>query len=118
MNKLVVASFLSELRREGRLVPLPVAEVLLLVASGVDNTSDLRLAMGSGDRQKLPQQTLYRYISSMTGRSKFVDGRWEKAAFIPPLLETRKHPHRHGEILSLSETGKQLINNYFDDPST
>jgi len=117
VDKLAVACFLSELRRKGRLVPLPVAEVLLLVASGVDNTSDLRLAMGSGDRKKLPQQSLYRYITSMTGRSKFVNGRWEQPAFNPPLLERRKHPHRPGELLSLSEKGKQLINDYFDTPS-
>jgi hypothetical protein len=106
-----LAGFLGALRQRNRAVPMPAAEALLLIASGIDNIPDLQQAMHDGEGRPLPPATVNRLISLLRGRARYQQGQWVESPFT--LLEVRRHPHRRGLQLQLSEAGIQLMKSYF-----
>lgn len=106
-----LAGFLGALRQRNRAVPMPAAEALLLIASGIDNIPDLQQAMRDGEGRPLPPATVNRLISLLRGRARYQRGQWVESPFT--LLDVRRHPHRRGLQLQLSEAGTQLIDSHF-----
>lgn len=109
-NKAIeVASILATLRRgtraAGAIITLPTTEVLLLVAGGVDHTSDLVKATGS-DRTQIT-----RALQFLQGQSFPNHGRIRVSPF--RLVECRKHPHRKGHQLRLAPEGIALLSPTF-----
>lgn len=106
-----LAGFLAALRQRNRAVPMPAAEALLLIASGIDNIPALQQAMRDPEGKPLPPATVNRLISLLRGRARYKQGRWVESPFT--LLDVRPHPHRRGLQLQLSDAGQQLISSYF-----
>lgn len=89
-------------------VSIGTVEALAWIAAGVDNTSDLGVAMGTPGRPQATATTS-RIVSALRGRDRLEHGQWVKAPF--QLVETRKHPHRRGLQLSLSPEATELLFN-------
>ena len=85
---------------------LIAAEVLLLVAGGVDCSRDLMEATGQPDRSQIT-----RAIQSLEGRTvpQGDGGRTQPYR----LLERRKHPHQAGHQLRLAPEGQALLRTVF-----
>jgi hypothetical protein len=110
---LQMAHFLAHLRTSGRGVPVNAAEALLLIAGGVDHVSDLGQAMTDEKGQPLSGSTAARLVGLLRGRARYAHGKWIESPF--SLVEIRRHPHRRGQQLKLSDQGKQLIGRFFPD---
>lgn len=108
-----MAHFLAHLRTGGRGVPVNAAEALLLIAGGVDHVSDLGKAMTDDKGQPLSSSTTARLVGLLRGRARYAHGKWIESPF--SLVEIRRHPHRRGQQLRLSEQGQQLISQFFPD---
>jgi hypothetical protein len=106
-----MAHFLAHLRTSGRGVPVNAAEALLLIAGGVDHVSDLGKAMTDDKGQPLSGSTTARLVSLLRGRARYAHGKWIESPF--SLIEIRRHPHRRGQQLRLSDQGQQLISQFF-----
>ena len=74
---------------------------VLLIAQGVDSTSELR------NRLECTPSQANRIVNCLKGRGRYRDGRWIDSPFC--LVEGRQHPHQRGQQLVLSSTGKQLL---------
>lgn len=101
--------FREHMKASGRHVghpPLVAAEALLWIAGGIDHGSDLAEAMG------MDHSTANRTIALLRGRTRWREGRSMPSPF--GLVELRKHPHRRGFQLSLTDEGKQLISSTFE----
>jgi hypothetical protein len=102
------AVFRDHMKSTGRHVghpPLVAAEALLWIAGGIDHGSDLADAMG------MDRSTANRTIALLRGRTRWREGRSMPSPF--GLVELRKHPHRRGFQLSLSDDGKALLASTF-----
>jgi hypothetical protein len=108
-----MAHFLAHLRTSGRGVPVNAAEALLLIAGGVDHVTDLGAAMTDEKGQPLSGSTAARLVGLLRGRARYAHGRWIESPF--SLVEIRRHPHRRGQQLKLSDQGQQLISQFFPD---
>jgi hypothetical protein len=108
-----MAHFLAHLRTSGRGVPVNAAEALLLIAGGVDHVSDLGRAMTDEQGQPLSGSTTARLVGLLRGRARYAHGRWIESPF--SLVEIRRHPHRRGQQLKLSDQGQELISQFFPD---
>jgi DNA-binding MarR family transcriptional regulator len=86
--------------------PLVAAEALLWIASGVDHPAELAQVMGT-DRS-----TVSRTVSLLRGRARFRNGKAVESPY--GLVDLRKHPHRRGYQLALSDNGKELIASTFE----
>jgi hypothetical protein len=111
-----MAHFLAHLRTSGRGVPVNAAEALLLIAGGVDHVSDLGAAMTDEQGQPLSGSTTARLVGLLRGRARYAHGKWIESPF--SLVEIRRHPHRRGQQLKLSDQGQQLISQFFPDAAT
>lgn len=60
--------------------------------------------------QPLPGATAARLVGLLRGRARYANGRWIESPF--SLVETRRHPHRGGQQLLLSDQGRQLLNRF------
>lgn len=109
-----VARFLSHLSVANRPVPVRCAEMLLLIASGVDHISEIRAAMVDHEGRMPDVATINRLMSQLKGRAVPKRGTWVESPF--SFVETRKHPHRQGYQLVLSDQGEQLLSTYFPKP--
>lgn len=101
--------FRDHMKTTGRHVghpPLVAAEALLWIAGGIDHGSDLADAMG------MDRSTANRTIALLRGRTRWREGRSMPSPF--GLVELRKHPHRRGFQLSLTQDGENLIASTFD----
>jgi hypothetical protein len=107
-----VAQFLGALRQKNRVVPIEIAEALLLIAAGIDNIPDLQRAMCDAEGNSLPPATVSRLIASLRGKARYHQGTWVESPY--SLLDVRPHPHRRGLQLRLSAVGQELISAYFD----
>lgn len=85
--------------------PMVAAEALLWIAGGVDHASELAKVMGTD------QSTACRTIALLRGRARWKQGKQMLSPF--GLVELRKHPHRRGHQLSLTNNGQQLIDSTF-----
>lgn len=112
---LQLARFLAHLRASGRGIPVNAAEALLLIAAGVDHVSDLQAAMPDETGQPLPGATTARLVALLRGRARYAAGRWIESPFA--LVEVRRHPHRGGQQLLLSQQGKALICAFLTNPT-
>jgi DNA-binding MarR family transcriptional regulator len=100
--------FRDHMKTTGRHVghpPLVAAEALLWIAGGIDHGSDLADAMG------MDRSTANRTIALLRGRTRWREGRSMPSPF--GLVELRKHPHRRGYQLSLTQDGENLIASTF-----
>jgi len=104
---LLVAGLLSNLRQEGRPIPVSAAEVLLLIASGVDNVKDLQQAMPTASGEPCAASLVARMAALLRGRARYVDGVWIESPFA--LIKMRRHPHQRGQQFFLSKEGKALV---------
>lgn len=111
-----MAHFLAHLRTSGRGVPVNAAEALLLIAGGVDHVSDLGAAMTDDKGQPLSGSTTARLVGLLRGRARYAHGRWIESPF--SLVEIRRHPHRRGQQLRLSDQGLELVGRFFPDATT
>tara|TARA_Y100001973_G_C5128648_1_gene296533 strand:+ start:33 stop:419 length:387 start_codon:yes stop_codon:yes gene_type:complete len=107
------ASFLSEFRKKNKTITTTQVEALLLVASGVDNMSDLTSVMLDEKGRELSTSTISRVINYLIGRGRYEGGKWIESN-CEALLQRRNHPHRQGYQLALTSEGKSLIQSYFD----
>lgn len=112
----MAAAFLSHLRVDGRAVPVNAAEVLLLIASGVDNIPDLQRAMPTAQNLPLPEPTARRLVALLRGRARYEGGAWIESPF--SLVSARSHPHKRGQQLLLTPQGEALISTFFGDGLT
>jgi hypothetical protein len=106
-----IASLLSNLRQEGRVIPVSAAEVLLLIASGIDNVKDLQQAMPTPSGEPCAASLVARMAALLRGRARYVDGIWIESPFA--LIKMRRHPHKQGQQFFLSKEGKALISAAF-----
>ncbi len=107
------AMFLSEFRKSSRQISTTQVEALLLVASGVDNISDLQKAMFLNDGSPFPRSSAGRIVNYLSGRGRYCKGKWIKT-HSEPLIKRRDHPHRQGYQLILTNEGEKLIGCYLD----
>jgi hypothetical protein len=105
-----LAQLLAHLRASGRGIPVNAAEALLLIGAGVDHVAELQKAMPDEQGQPLPGATAARLVGLLRGRARYAAGRWIESPFA--LVETRRHPHRGGQQLLLSDQGRQLLNRF------
>jgi hypothetical protein len=87
-------------------VTIATVEALLWVAAGVNNTKDLRVAMGQPGRPQAVAST-NRILSALRGRDRMAAGKWVAAPF--QLVQIRKHPHRRGYLLALTPDAEELL---------
>lgn len=107
-----LALLLAHLRTHGRVVPVTAAEALLLIASGIDHRADLAKAMQDAEGRPLSASTCDRIVALLRGGAKYhAQAGWVESPF--SLVEIRKHPHRQGAQIMLSENGKALITAFF-----
>lgn len=102
-----LAALVAALRKSGRPIPISALEVLLLVASGVDNTVEILQQM-TARGATFNKASLSRCLSLLRGRSRYEQGRWVESPFNPLVLVDR-HPHQRGNRLQLSEAGRSLL---------
>ena len=107
------AMFLSEFRKSSRQISTTQVEALLLVASGIDNISDLQKAMFLNDGSPFPRSSAGRIVNYLSGRGRYCKGKWIKT-HNEPLIKRRGHPHKQGYQLILTNEGKKLIDCYLD----
>ena len=101
------------MRQHNRAVPISAAEALLLIAAGIDNVPDLQRAMRDASGNALPPATISRLVSLLRGRARYHQGRWLESPY--SLLEVRRHPHRRGLQLRLSDAGQALLKSHFNE---
>jgi hypothetical protein len=87
-------------------VTIATVEALAWIAAGVDNCSDLGVAMGTPGNPQATASTS-RIVSALRGRGRWHGGKWVEAPF--QLVETRKHPHKKGMHLSLTPEAVELL---------
>ena len=87
-------------------VTIATVEALAWIAAGVDNCNDLGVAMGTPGNPQATASTS-RIVSALRGRGRWDAGKWIEAPF--QLVETRKHPHRKGMLLELTQEGRDLL---------
>ena len=104
---LLVARFLAHLRFSGRGIPVNAAEALLLIAAGIDHTAELQQAMTDEKGRPQSMATTTRVVNLLRGRARYARGKWIESPF--SLIAIRKHPHRKGYQLLLSQQGHQLV---------
>jgi hypothetical protein len=106
-----VARILAALRNgchaAGGSMTLPVVEVLLLVAGGVDHSADLVSATSRDHSQ------ITRDLQFLEGRSASQRPGKPRAASPFRLVQRRKHPHRRGDQLRLAPEGIALLRPVF-----
>jgi len=107
------ARFLSEFRKSSRQISTTQVEALLLIASGIDNVSDLQQAMFLNDGSPFPRSSAGRIVNYLSGRGRYCKGKWIKT-HNEPLIKRRGHPHKQGYQLILTNEGKKLIDCYLD----
>lgn len=112
-NTYKFASFLSEFRKSSRQISTTQVEALLLIASGVDNISDLQKAMFLNDGSPFPRSSAGRIVNYLGGRGRYCKGKWIKT-HSEPLIKRREHPHKQGYQLILTNEGEKLIGCYLD----
>ena len=105
---LQMARFLAHMRSSGRGIPVNAAEALLLIAAGVDHVSTLQEAMPDEHGRPLSGATTARLVGLLRGRARYDGNKWIESPF--SLVVVRKHPHRRGQQLLLSNQGQQLVN--------
>ena len=109
--RLMVARLLGHLRVEDRAITVACAEVLLLIAGGIDHASDLAAVMIDSNGKPMHRAKVCRLVSLLRGRDRYKCGRgWVPAPF--SLVETRKHPHRRGLQLRLNQQGRKLVDTF------
>lgn len=112
-----LALLLAHLRTHGRVVPVTAAEALLLIASGIDHRADLAKAMADAQGKPLNSATVDRTVALLRGGAKYhAQAGWIESPF--SLVDLRKHPHRQGAQLLLSDNGKALIEAFFGPQPT
>ena len=112
-----LALLLAHLRTHGRVIPVTAAEALLLIASGVDHRADLAKAMADAEGKPLNSATVDRTVALLRGGAKYhAQAGWIESPF--SLVEIRKHPHRQGAQITLSDNGKALIETFFPAQQT
>lgn len=111
-----LAGLAGALRHPGRPIPIGALEALLLVAAGVDSATDLVVAM-SRHGAPIEKAQVSRLLSLLRGRARYHLGDWVESP-MAPLVLTRPHPHRRGQQLLLSETGRNLIHNHLENMRT
>lgn len=99
-----VAAMLGGIRKVRPAISAGAIEALLLVASGVDSSAELQLAMQTN------RQYVNRCLSLLTGRGR-VGQRALRSNL--SLVQRRKHPHRRGLALELTANGCELIGSTF-----
>ena len=102
-----VAAMIGGIRAVRPGISAGAIEVLCLVASGVDNSGELEAAMDSS------RQYVNRCLSLLTGRGR-VGQRALRSDL--SLVQRRRHPHRRGFALELTQNGQELISTTFGDP--
>ena len=107
------AMFLSEFRKSSRQISTTQVEAFLLVASGVDNVSDLQQAMFLTDGSPFPRSSAGRIVNYLSGRGRYSEGKWINQGG-EPLIKRREHPHKQGYQLILTNEGRKLIDCYLD----
>lgn len=105
-----MAELLGRLRTSGRAIPIGAAEALLWVAAGVDSVPELAAVMGT-EGAPLPPATISRLVSLLRGRARYDRGQWIESP-TGALIACRRHPHRRGLQLLLTEEGAQVLNPY------
>lgn len=83
-----------------------VPEVLLWIAAGVDHRQDLAKVSGLSDRE------VRRICHTLSGKGYRQGGQIVDSAF--DLVIVRRHPHRRGDQLALTEAGKTLLSSTFE----
>jgi len=112
-----LALLLAHLRTHGRVIPVTAAEALLLIASGIDHRADLAKAMADAEGKPLNSATVDRTVALLRGGAKYhAQAGWIESPF--SLVEIRKHPHRQGAQITLSDNGKALIEAFFPAQQT
>tara|TARA_B100001250_G_scaffold323784_1_gene287265 strand:+ start:655 stop:1002 length:348 start_codon:yes stop_codon:yes gene_type:complete len=107
------AMFLSEFRKSSRQISTTQVEALLLIASGIDNVSDLQQAMFLNDGSPFPRSSAGRIVNYLGGRGRYCKGKWVNQGG-EPLIKRRNHPHKQGYQLILTNEGEKLIKCYLD----
>lgn len=102
-----LAALLARLRCSGRAIPIGAAEALLWVAAGVDSVPELAAAMGN-DGAPLPPATVSRLVSLLRGRARYDRGQWIESP-TGALIACRRHPHRRGLQMLLTEEGARVL---------
>ena len=105
---LQMARFLAHMRSSGRGIPVNAAEALLLIAAGVVHVSTLQVAMPDEQGRPLSGATTARLVGLLRGRARYDGSKWIESPF--SLVVVRRHPHRRGQQLLLSDQGQQLVN--------
>ena len=108
------AMFLSEFRKSSRQISTTQVEALLLIASGIDNVSDLQQAMFLNDGSPFPRSSAGRIINYLGGRGRYSAGKWINQGG-EPLIKRREHPHKRGYQLMLTDEGEKLIKCYLNN---
>lgn len=85
--------------------PLVAAEALLWIAEGVDHQAELAKVMG------IDQSTASRTIALLRGRARWKQGKQVQSPY--GLVDLRKHPHRRGFQLQLTQNGLDLLASTF-----
>jgi hypothetical protein len=101
-----VAAMIAGIRAVRPAISAGSIEVLLLVASGIDSSADLQSAMRSN------RQYVNRCLSLLTGRGR-VGQRALRSDL--SLVQRRRHPHRRGFALELTQNGADLVAATFGD---
>jgi len=106
-----VAGLLAGLRQAGKTartqaIHPAVPEVLLWIAAGVDHRQDLAKVSGLSDRE------VRRICHTLCGKGYRQGGRYVDSAF--RLVQVRRHPHRRGDQLLLTEDGNKLVSSTFE----
>jgi hypothetical protein len=105
-----LAALTGAMRHAGHKVPVGALEALLLVGAGVDCATDLVQEM-SGHGTPIEKAQVSRFLSLLRGRARYDRGRWVESP-MAPLVLVRRHPHRRGQQVLLSEEGGRLLTNH------
>jgi len=100
-----IATALCEIRMamqcRNRCLSLNQMEALLWIAAGVDRLADLKQVM------RMDHKSLSRLVSTLRCRPRLAEGRLLTGPML--LVEVRKHPHKRGQQLMLSEKAQELL---------
>lgn len=103
MTPTALALWVGAIRQAYPALSLAAVEVLLWVASGLDNARDIQEAMPGVDRS-----TLTRSLGILRGKAVLHRGRWRESPI--QLLQARPHPHIAGALhYCLSPNGQSLV---------
>lgn len=105
-----MAGVLGQLRSLHRQCPTTLVEVLLAVADGCEDASQIlgRLTKASGGKRP-DRTTVTRCLKVLAGRPVWDRDHWVESP-LPPLITGRPHPHTaRTELFTLTEQGKTLV---------